>query len=263
MSADALETEGIPPVCDELQCRRISFCTTCMGRLHHLRQTLPENIRANKHHFPEIEFILLDYNSRDGLREWIETTLWEHVEAGRLAVYCTTEPKLYHSAHAKNVAHRLSTGRIVCNLDADNFLMPGYVEFVWRQFEKEPSVILFGKGRDATGRVTLLRNHFFTMGGYNEQLRGYGYDDVDLIHRAARHLSLRRYQVHEFNRYITHSHEERARNSEFSSIAASNARNRRIMDESLSTSRLIANAGVNWGRATVRRNYRSEFLEVR
>jgi hypothetical protein len=238
----------------------ISFCTTCMGRLSYLCQTMPENIAANQHHFPQIEFILLDYNSRDGLREWVKTAMWEHVESDFLTVYSTSEPELYHSAHAKNLAHRVSRGELVCNLDADNYLVPGYVEFVWSEFARDPNQVFFGQGRDATGRITLSRRHFYEVGGYNEDMRGYGYDDVDLIRRASNHLSLRRHQVRRFNRYIGHSHEERIRHMEFDSINDSNMINRKLMDENFETGQFVANLGLNWGYALVQKNYSGAYF---
>ena len=49
---------------------KISFCTTCKERLRHLKQTLPKNIKDNSN-YPFIEFVILDYNSQDGLGDWM------------------------------------------------------------------------------------------------------------------------------------------------------------------------------------------------
>ncbi|KKL80749.1 hypothetical protein LCGC14_2001600, partial [marine sediment metagenome] len=49
---------------------KISFCTTCMGRLYNLKETLPKNIEANGE-YPNVEFVILDYNSSDGLGDWV------------------------------------------------------------------------------------------------------------------------------------------------------------------------------------------------
>jgi hypothetical protein len=45
---------------------RLSFFTVCMGRLHHLQQTLMKNLAWNADH-PSLEFVLLDYSSPDHL----------------------------------------------------------------------------------------------------------------------------------------------------------------------------------------------------
>src|SRR5258708_30050005 len=47
---------------------KISICTVCMNRTAQLAQTLPVNIIDNINH-PNIEFIILDYNSKDGRSE--------------------------------------------------------------------------------------------------------------------------------------------------------------------------------------------------
>ena len=60
---------------------RISFIIACMGRLHHLAQTLPKNINWNVD-YPNLEFILLDYNSSDGLAEWINKYMIKLLKSG-------------------------------------------------------------------------------------------------------------------------------------------------------------------------------------
>src|ERR1041385_4064662 len=83
----------------------VSYCTTCMGRLHHLRQTLPRNLKSNAR-LP-VQFVVLDYNSRDGLGDWIRSSVEAEIKAGRLLYARTTAPRFFNMAHAKNIAHRL------------------------------------------------------------------------------------------------------------------------------------------------------------
>ena len=49
--------------------KQISFCITCMNRLKHLKN-FEKNILDN-FLVDEVEFVVLDYNSQDGLEEWI------------------------------------------------------------------------------------------------------------------------------------------------------------------------------------------------
>ena len=72
----------------------ISFCISCRGRLHHLRRTLPQNIADNRD-YPNLEFILLDYNSTDGLGEWVKHELSEEIANGQLNYYFTSQPTLH------------------------------------------------------------------------------------------------------------------------------------------------------------------------
>src|SRR4051812_19983514 len=61
----------------------ISFCTTCMGRLHDLAFTLPQNMADNAD-YPDLEFLVLDYHSEDGLESWMAEHMRPHIEAGRV-----------------------------------------------------------------------------------------------------------------------------------------------------------------------------------
>jgi len=101
---------------------KISFCMTCMNRLHHVKQTLETSILANRP-YKNVEFVLLDYNSKDGLGQWVKNKMMKDIESGILNYYQMTNPKprYFNVPHAKNIAHKLGTGDILCNLDADNF----------------------------------------------------------------------------------------------------------------------------------------------
>lgn len=50
--------------------KKISFCITCMNRFKHLQETLERNIHDN-YLVDNVEFVVLDYNSEDGLDKWI------------------------------------------------------------------------------------------------------------------------------------------------------------------------------------------------
>lgn len=54
-----------------------------MDRLFHLKKTLLKNIKNNIT-YPHLEFVLLDYNSQDGLEEWVVENCKEYLENGIL-----------------------------------------------------------------------------------------------------------------------------------------------------------------------------------
>lgn len=109
--------------------KQISFCITCMNRLKHLQETLEKNILDN-FLVDEVEFVVLDYNSQDGLEEWIAQSMMKYIEMGILVYYRTTEPAYYRRSHSRNMVFRLAEGEVVCNLDADNYLGRGFAEFM-------------------------------------------------------------------------------------------------------------------------------------
>ncbi len=47
---------------------KISYCIPMMNRLFHLKETLQKNILDTNH--LDVEFIILNYNSKDKMNEW-------------------------------------------------------------------------------------------------------------------------------------------------------------------------------------------------
>lgn len=62
-----------------------------MNRLHHLEQTLLTNILDNAD-YPDLEFVLLDYNSTDQLEQYVKTSLQQYIDNGTLVYYKTNGP---------------------------------------------------------------------------------------------------------------------------------------------------------------------------
>ncbi|HEX6426988.1 MAG TPA: glycosyltransferase, partial [Niastella sp.] len=108
---------------------KISFCIVCMNRLHHLQQTFLRNIHDNDD-YPNLEIVLLDYNSQDGMELWVNENLREFIAAGRVTYYKTFEPQVFSHSHSKNLAFRLASGDIVCNINADHFTGKGFGHYV-------------------------------------------------------------------------------------------------------------------------------------
>lgn len=183
---------------------KVSYCTTCKGRLHHLKETLPANLAAEAHN-PNVEFVVLDYGSEDGLGEWIHQNFQAEIESGRLR-YARSEQPFFRMAHAKNMAHRLATGDILCNVDADNFVPKDFSRWLGEQFDQDPHAIItplaltqgeFVKQRTARvlkgqtpklsgigGRVAVSSEDFYKLGGYDERIEGWGPDDLQFCLRA-------------------------------------------------------------------------------
>lgn len=190
-----------------------------MNRLVHLRETLPQNIENNKS-YPHIEFVILDYNSQDGLEEWVRETLGEYIESGIVSYYKTYEPQYFNISHSKNMALKLAKGDIVCFVDADNYAGEEYVHWVNRAFTNTSMgsiVTTLGRDsipyRDVGGKLGCHRNLLYTVRGFDEGLVGYGVDDVDLVNRLENAGGTRIYIKDEkFLRFIGHSHLERLEN---------------------------------------------------
>lgn len=185
-----------------------------MNRLHHLQQTLEKNIQDN--YLPEdVEFILMDYNSGDGLEHWIRQDMKQHIDTGILVYSKTVEPAYYLRSHSRNMAFRLANAELLCNLDADNFLGEGFALFMIREFARQEGVFYTSNGssHDVFGRMCVRQTDFLSIKGYNESLQGYGYEDRDLFDRLEKGGLIRKHFHHpEFYRCVLHSKAERVVN---------------------------------------------------
>lgn len=168
---------------------KISFCTVCMNRLHHLMQTLPVNLEDNKS-YKNVEFVLLDYNSTDGLEDWVKAELGEYIEAGTLVYYKTNEPTYFHRSHSRNMAFRLATGDVICNVDADNFTGKDFAQYINEKFAANNNIFIAADTldrhyfiRDVFGRICFWKDDFYQVGGFDETMDGYGSEDLDLLNR--------------------------------------------------------------------------------
>ena len=169
----------------------LSFCITCKNRLHQIRKTLGRNLENNKLHQKLIEFVLVDFSSTDGLREWILSDFQRELSSGYLRYYYTDALPHWHASIAKNTAHWCARNVIVVNLDCDNYT--GYLggKFVIEQFYKHRKEIVFHQfdcnTTDGTyGRIAVLRKYFDQIGGYDESFEPMSFHDNDLIERLIR-----------------------------------------------------------------------------
>jgi len=166
--------------------RKISFCTVVKNRLHHFKETLPKNIDDNKD-YPNLQFVILDYNSGDGLELWMKKNMENHILSGRVIYYRTTEPEFFKRSHSRNMAFLLADGDIVCNIDADNFTGREFAKYINSQFDAVENIFLSAHGNnkqpDLLGRICCRKSDFNSIGGYDEQMEGYGFEDFDLINR--------------------------------------------------------------------------------
>jgi len=163
-----------------------------MNRLHHIKKTLPANIKANKD-YAKIEFVVLDYNSSDGLEEWINENYQENLSTGKLVFKRTNKPTRFLWSHSKNMVHKMATGDIVCNVDADNFTGQGFATYLNEHFQNNPNNFLsvnyndkINHLSDTFGRIACFKKDFETIGGYDERMRWYGYEDNDFCERLKR-----------------------------------------------------------------------------
>lgn len=232
-----------------------SFCTICKGRLHTLRRVFKENLSLAK---PGMEFVILDYGSEDGLGEWVKENAQKYIDEGAL-IYGKIRRKYLNLSHAKNLAHVLANGRVLVNLDADNFLTPEYIVLLEETFRTGVGVSLLHSNSfdSVTGRIAISAEVFYSLRGYNESFKFYGYEDIDLVERANAagvrvvtvdgtkwgaidNTLIEKWAHFKTNVIDTHSYEK----------------NQKISLVNL-TKRLYTGNGLNWAKGRVRVNFKS------
>lgn len=166
--------------------RKVSFFTVCMNRLSFLQQTLPKNIKDNLD-YGNVEFVVLNYNSTDGMDRWMKENMSEYIEQGIVKYLKTSEFKYFLRSHSRNVAAKEASGEILCSVDADNFIGKGFAEFINQSFSKNDNIYMAvdetKTTKDCFGRVCFRKDDFVKLTGYDESMKGYGFEDFDLRNR--------------------------------------------------------------------------------
>lgn len=170
----------------------ISFGTSCMGRLNHLKRTYIRNIETALSYNKEYTFTLLNWNSGDGMDEWVHTHLQEYIGNGVVKYIHTKKPTTFSQAITKNITMKNSTGDIVCNLDADNFLTRKFLEKINEIFKSNTPIIVSGEQQKGiAGRIVCRKEHLYELKGFDENLKGWGYEDLDFISRFEKYYHVK------------------------------------------------------------------------
>ena len=167
---------------------KISFCIACMNRFWQIKHTLVQNLKDNEEDKDIVDFVLVDFNSNDGLKDFVLNNFKKELEEGYLKFYFTEELKGWDAPIAKNTPHRLAEGDILVNLDADNYTGYRGGKFLLDKYKSNDRNIfihqgqgIFGKGN--SGRVSYYREDFMKIGGHNEEFLPMGHLDGDVINR--------------------------------------------------------------------------------
>lgn len=209
---------------------RISAVTACMNRNAHILETLPTWLASKR--FEEI--IIIDYGSRQPLGQTLATAgFLDHPRIQLIRV----EAEQWCLAEAFNTGLLLVQAPFTMKLDADT-LMRGRADMSlrlsaqqfrtgnWRTFENNV----------LNGVVLAPTDAIKKTGGYNEQIRRYGWDDCDFYERLSE-LGLDKTDLveQEFCS-LDHSDDERVAHSD--ALAKANDLNRLIQGNRVLTNLL-------------------------
>lgn len=165
--------------------RRVSIITTCMGRLEHLKQTLPRMIEQ------AAEVIVVDYSCPQGTAAYVS----QHFPDVKLVQ--VEGQKYFSNWKARNAGAEAATGELLVFCDADTLLGPEAVE--WIEANLPPQSFGHFQLQDVThfntsqlrlganqlrGFLAVPAQVFGRAGGYDEFMEGYaGGADTELENR--------------------------------------------------------------------------------
>lgn len=220
--------------------KKVSICVPCGNRAADLKRTLPRMLAAADNS-PPAEVVVLDYNSTDGLWNYIRTMLGK----ARLVYRRYTGRDHYHIAHAYNLAVKASSGDYVAIMGADAVLAPGYVAEARKLIDKG---CVWMRGRHYKGIVCVQREEFISAGGYDERFEFYGAEDRDLEARLRRRGGKFGLMPDGVVSVIRTPNARKVRNYRLDlSKAEMSGRNHEIYDQNVTDGVLVANRGKEWG----------------
>ena len=156
----------------------IALITTCKGRLHHLRETLPLMAAQGAG-----EVVVVDYGCPDGAGDWVER------EFPAVRVVRLTDDPGFCLPRARNAGARASTSEWLAFVDADVKLLAGWVGWLRGHIEDgrfyRASAVAGVRDLETFGTVVCPRRAFEAIGGYDEAMRGWGGEDIDLYGRLS------------------------------------------------------------------------------
>lgn len=236
---------------------KISICTNVMNRVGDIRQTYIQNIEDNIK-YPNVEFVLLNYGSTDYIDEYVKQNLLKFIDSGVLNYYKTTEPKYYSMTHSRNITFKVAQGDIVLNCDGDHFIYK-FAEKINMLANVFPEKVCYCKSKHKNrGRLGFWKKEFIELlGGYDEDIKNYGFDDQDLLCRAAR-LGFKAVKFGKDHCSIVDGHSRHPSENYTENWRFSQRRNTLISLLNIKLGILKANENQHWGQAKLLKNFKTE-----
>ena len=152
---------------------KYSIISTCKGRLHNLKRTLPEFLKQENS-----EVIVVDYDCPDGTSDYLA-----RVHPAARVVSVVDKPK-FNTAHARNLGAAQARGEFLIFLDADVVIAEHFVNYIDSRM-KDQSFALFGPPAQNSlrGSCVVGQKDFNKIGGYDELMGGYEGEDLELYIR--------------------------------------------------------------------------------
>jgi hypothetical protein len=155
----------------------VSIFTACMNRIENLREALPTWVAVN----PK-EIIIVDWGSDE--KEIVDLVSEYSQQHPKIILIRVSNVKKWILTYALNFASQFTSGKYLLKVDCDTKLDKRF--FLYHNLNN--NVFFAGNWRTArninerhtNGIFFVARKHFVQVGGFNELLTHYGYDDCKL-----------------------------------------------------------------------------------
>lgn len=204
---------------------KASVITTCKGRWHHLRRTLPLMLNLD---YPDYEVILVDYG--DPAR--CSAQALENFQPGDNPVLKTVlvqdDTSTFSPSRARNLGARVADGTYLAFVDGDVMLADKWLSRCVTVLQTGSDILIpKGANREITGTCIVTREMYDKVRGYGEDLLDWGYQDWDFYHRIEE-VGVLGYYDPSMVTVIPNTHEERISNYRDGRTAFTSTRNKRI-----------------------------------
>ncbi len=180
----------------------ISIITSCKGRLHHLKQTLPRMLQQ-----AHAEVIVVDYGCPDGTASWLNAA---HPE---VRVVRVDDDPGFNASRARNKGAEQARGEILFFVDADIILLSDLGAWIKEKAEASNYYLAWPNISNVEGTAIIYKSDFFKVGGYDEAYTGWGGEDRDLYQYLDKYLVARNRFPSELVEPLAHSDADRLKYS--------------------------------------------------
>lgn len=177
---------------------QLHVVTTCKGRLHHLKQTLPTWLKQDG-----VDVTVVDYSCPDRAGDWVNRHYPE------VQVVRVEGKKTFHLAHARNVGAVAAPKGWLCFLDADLLVKSGWAGAVRKALIPGHYQVASPLQWGMTGSCIVHSDDYFRSGGYDETFSGWACEDIDFYTSLRQTGTRPAFWPGQFAEAIPHSDQER------------------------------------------------------
>lgn len=189
-----------------------SIVAACSNRLPSLARALPSWLRVTNLN----QIIIIDWSSSTPLQPFVHNLVKTVPDPPSVRLIRVQNESHWVLSRAYNLAIHHATSQFIFKVDCDYVVRPDFFEN--HPFPDAHSIFYTGHYMNArhaneihlNGALLISQKNFWGVGGYDERIHTYGYDDDDLYDRLVRHNFTRKNVSYDHVSHIDHQDSSRA-----------------------------------------------------